>query len=267
MRLCNKGWQGTLRPWSWCFLNPFERNYLLCTGGWLEDYMGFCAFIGKHIHVFQNVLFLIEIMFIVLRPPLAVFSLNCSQYFSSKEDLHFWTEPTKRDESFSLCLSRWCSGCYCHKHFVLLWSPTQLIWRDVVHTLFSNTLPSMFVAQFWTQVNTLFPPHAQQATHSSRGEGWQCGSCSSSHSSNSIRCGSSIRESVLFSKTCQCSSQCVQFWVLQKVLLREILQCNRLAQKHNARNEGRDIKRLPSLPFPFPLPLQIWAKGTRDTSC
>ena len=127
----------------------------------------------------------------------------------------------------------------------------------------SNTLPSMFVAQFWTQVNTLFPPHAQQATHSSRGEGWQCGSCSSSHSSNSIRCGSSIRESVLFRKTCQC----VQFWVLQKVLLREILQYNRLAQKHNARNEGRDIKRLPSLPFPFPLPLQIWAKGTRDTSC
>ena len=127
----------------------------------------------------------------------------------------------------------------------------------------SNTLPSMFVAQFWTQVNTLFPPHAQQATHSSRGEGWQCGSCSSSHSSNSIRCGSSIRECVLFSKACQC----VQFLVLQKVLLREILQYNRLAQKHNARNEGRDIKRLPSLPFPFPLPLQIWAKGTRDTSC
>ena len=79
----------------------------------------------------------------------------------------------------------------------------------------SNTLPSMFVAQFWTQVNTLFPPHAQQATHSSRGEGWQCGSCSSSHSSNSIRCGSSIRESVLFRKTCQCHLQCVQFWVLQ----------------------------------------------------
>ena len=135
MCLCNNGWQGTLRPWSWCFLNPFERNYLLCTGGWLEDYMGFCAFIGKHIHVFQNVLFLIEIMFIFLRPPLPVFSLNCSKYFSSKEDLHFWTEPTKRDESFSLFLCRWCSGCYCHKHFVLLWSPTQLIWRDMEHTL------------------------------------------------------------------------------------------------------------------------------------
>ena len=66
--------------------------------------MGFCAFIGKHIHVFQNVLFLIEIMFIFLRPPLPVFSLNCYKYFSSKEDLHFWTEPTKRDESFSLFL-------------------------------------------------------------------------------------------------------------------------------------------------------------------
>ena len=220
--------------------------------------MGLCTFIGKHIDVFFRVLFFYRNNVSSFYPSLPVFSLNSSQNFERGFAFLDGTDQAGwkllalplLGGSLAVIVTNTLSCCEVRRN----WSGGM--WYTLSSQV-SNALRSMFVAQFWTQVNTLFPPHAQQATHSSRGEGWQCGSCSSSQSSNSIRCGSSIRESVLFSKTCQC----VQFLVLQKALLREILQCNRLAQKHNARNEGRDIKRLRSLPFPFPLALADMGQG------
>ena len=108
----------------------------------------------------------------------------------------------------------------------------------------SNTLPSMFVAQFWTQVNTLFPPHAQQATHSSRGEGWQCGSCSSSHNSNSIRCV----------KVC-CSAKHVNVcnsWSCKRCYC--VRYCNATGLHKSTMHAMREGTSRDCLPFPFPSP-------------
>ena len=226
--------------------------------------MGLCTFIGKHIDVFFNVLFF-------NRNNVHLFALRF-QYFLwivlriSKEDSHFWTEPTKRDESFSLFL---CSAvlwlllsqtlCPVVKSDAtdLEGCGTHSLPKSVIHylpCLLHNAEPK------WTP----YSPHMPSRPPTAQGE----------RGDNVVvvavvRVVTVLDVVVVYVKVC-CSVKLVNVcnsWSCKRRYC--VRYCNATGLHKSTMHAMREGTSRDCVPFPFPspLPLQIWAKGTRDTSC